>query len=289
MKNLKIAVTSILFACALTSIAQEKKESITETNQNKKWTTSSVSVLTNNNFIITDMNFSIKDFYANTQKLGGIYLNNDRIEFGDTLNSFNGGSSKLQGYPSIYFQASFKNKEKLNDGLRVGLGFLTIDHNLSFYKSTNLGGDSVSTKSVYYTAKTRSISADLCYLYSTEKDKRVSLFIGIGMNMNVSYNSTFFRDELQTIYKQDSTGRRLPLDYLERNYNEFSLKPSLGLRPFIPIGFDIRFAKTKPVLKNLNLHTELQAGLIVQKFINGNIKMGRLSSLAIGIKYNINS
>jgi len=179
-----------------------------------------------------------------------------------------------------------------NREISLGLGIVHQHQDAGSSKETKIGGgDSVVHSYINYNERVNSILGQAAFIFKTEPGRRISLYIGYGAGLGASYSSDIIRtahtDTMVTV-KAGNNNYSYPLN---NGYNSSSsMHPaasSFMAQVYFPWGASIRLAKTKPVLSNMSLGLEMQAGLTYQHFSKGESYVKDFLNTTISMRYNL--
>ena len=118
----------------------------------------------------------------------------------------------------------------------------------------------------YYQAT--SIKADVAHIWSTDNDKRFSLFAGLGMNggLNITPKTEIFSNRWGESVLRDANGQVISSNgYYNSNWDfkreTFQNKTGFSSAAYIPMGLDFRVGNKREYLKNLHLFSEIRPAL----------------------------
>ena len=176
---------------------------------------------------------------------------------------------------------------------------------LDYKKLTNVVGDTFSSPNnkiysdslkkskVKYTEQLGELDLNLAYLYKTDQDRRLSLYTGYGVMLGYSISADIHQSIMQgtrLVYDLNNepyfNHGKFDLDF-SRSHQEVDMAKSILIRPYIPIGANLRLCRNNHSDNTLSLFTQMQLGVEYQQYLNNsNYNITPFVNMSSGIRYN---
>lgn len=153
--------------------------------------------------------------------------------------------------------------------------------------------DSLKKSKIRYTEQLGELDLNLAYLYKTDQDRRFSLYTGYGIMLGYSISADIHQSIKEgTRLYYDMNG--VPVFYngrynidLSRTHQEVDMAKSILIRPYIPIGANLRLCRNNHSSNTLNLFTQMQLGVEYQQYLNkSTYNITPFVNMSSGIRYN---
>lgn len=130
--------------------------------------------------------------------------------------------------------------------------------------------DSTRRKNTYMDYEGTAIKFDVALLWSTDPERRFSLYAGTGFQAGFFFNArtSVYYDERSRLITTNTQGAELSSSILPdssstRRAEEFQNKAGGGLSLYLPLGVDFRLGKHKGLWQQLHLFTEFRPTLSI--------------------------
>ena len=258
------------------------------TNKNKRYKMGSFQLL-------TGFSFGRNSFLSHEEILSDVNADNQLAQIDSGYKWHSGNYLEIIGFTSsanigLHPYNKINKAYNLNRELQIGF---TLNHQYFSSlgtKETPIGSDTIAKSQIYYSETINYFNPTISYTYRTDPAKRLIWYGGYGMSFGFSYNSSLTRlTYFDTLVKQVHSGST---DFVKiHSQSIFTAYPtainSFNIQPFILLGYNLRLAKTKRILKNMSIATEARINMNYQHFSTRKNFLKDSYLLSFGFRYNL--
>ncbi len=294
-KNMKTITLAILTLPLLLS-AQSENTSDPKVKISSASISSNVLIRRNRDYV------DINQFQKEAGNSGLFNVDLDQYEKSNYHYSFS-GSNQVELNMGLSF---LNNKTGFYDPSReliVGISYNSFRSNIAHYSRDagisaldtfqSSSGDIIYTETsggerLDYHATSEYLLLNVSYLFKTDRNKRLSMFSGIGTEIGHSisrtYDASYYNRDLISYKKSNGESISSEVISYDQDFEAASVESSTLARLYVPIGINLRLSKKWAILESMSIF--LQAKLGVQ-YETGSNNLRTLSGYGLGVRYNI--